>query len=184
MNATVIPDLRFEEGQLPSSPFQYLNHRLNNVMQTAGFQWAIWGFDLSFNYQPGKACQAQPHAWGIAEAESMRGAEEVMRDVFRRDSVTNPKPVHLQQFDGSRRGIAYGLKRDFHRRQTILAGASKNGTPRRRNTRERHLLAHQKIEVMLAMDALGFGGRILLHGLEFRRAEKGWRLVMLDARPS
>ncbi|MCC0807860.1 hypothetical protein FPV16_16780 [Methylobacterium sp. W2] len=182
--ASAIPLEGFDEGSLPADPFQVLGDRIRKVLTAAGVPWAFVGFDLSLNECPGAPTQYRPHAWIIAEKEGMKPAIKLLRRAFPSDSTTTPRPLVAMNFDGALPGIAYAFKPEFHRRVTTLAEKSKGGKCKRRNTRERDLLAHQKVEVMLAMDALGFEGRILLHGLEFQRTEKGWRLVMLGEKPT
>jgi hypothetical protein len=51
----------------------------------------------------------------------------------------------------------------------------------RRNTRDRPLLGCQRVEITLALDRVGLGARIFLHGLRMVKTPDGARILRSEA---
>jgi hypothetical protein len=188
VHATVVSvvawNARVGQGELARGRdlFETLARQLRRALSAAGVRQAFGGFDVSANEHATQRFEPhfRPHAWLFVPAQQMARCERVFREFFPASRIVR-RPVRMRRFDGDPRGLAYALKPDFARRISIPRQALPNGDIARRNTRLRPLLARQKMELALALDKIGLGARIFLHGL--RMAEVGGvaRLKRIDS---
>jgi hypothetical protein len=152
--------------------------QLRRALRAARIRQAFGGFDISANeHAEGRfAPHYRPHAYLFIPARQFARGERVFRSYFP-PSATIRRPVVVKPFDCSLRGLAYAQKANFQRRVTLPRERLANGEVKRRNTRDRPLRALQKLEIALALDRIGLGGRIFVHGLQIRRVGEKLRLV-------
>jgi hypothetical protein len=187
VNAIVVSvvawDARAAQGQLARECqlFAPLSRKLRNALTAAGVRQAFGGFDVSANEHAAQrfAPHYRPHAWIFAPASQMARGERVFRQFFPTSRIVR-RPVQMHRFDGDLRGLAYALKTNFSRRVSLEQGALANGDIVRRNTRLRPLLARQKVELALALDKIGIGARLFLHGLRIVESCGVVRLKRID----
>jgi hypothetical protein len=171
---------RIEEGALsePSLLFGPLATDLRRALRASGIRRAFGGFDVSANehscdrFQP----HYRPHAWVFMSAERFDRSRKVFKAAFPAGKTVR-RPVVAKLFDGRTRAFAYALKFEFQRRVTLPRTTAPDGTVRRRNTRDRPLRALQKVELALALDSLGLGARLFLHGFRLIRSDRQLRLI-------
>jgi hypothetical protein len=167
-------ELRFAQGELrrERDMFADLRQKLQRAFAAAGVKWAVGGFDVSANEHATHRFSPhyRPHAWVIVPTSQIKRGEKIFRRLFPR-SATVKKPVVIKAFDRHPRGLAYAVKTDFVRRISLPRQKSESGETTRRNTRDRPLLARQKLELATALDRIGLDARVFLHGL---------RVVVID----
>jgi hypothetical protein len=168
------------DGDLARWPnlFGRISRRLREALRKAGVRQAVGGFDISANEHAEQRFvpHYRPHAWIIVPASQMARGDKVFREFFP-TSRTVRRPVRLQKFDGDLRGLAYAVKTDFVRRISLSRQTLADGSVMRRNTRDRPLLGRQRVEIALALDRVGLGARIFLHGLGIVKTPDGARIV-------
>ena len=162
--------------------FGRLSRRLREALRKAGVRQAVGGFDISANEHAEQrfAPHYRPHAWIIAPASQMARGEKAFREYFPA-SRTVRRPVRVQEFDGDLRGLAYAVKTDFVRRISLPRKPLADAGVTRRNTRDRPLLGRQRVELALALDRVGLGARIFLHGLRIVTTPDSVRIVGTEA---
>jgi len=187
VHATVVSvvawNARVGQGELARGDlFETLARQLRRALSAGGVRQAFGGFDVSANEHATQrfAPHFRPHAWLFVPAQQMARCERVFRESFPASRIVR-RPVRMQRFDGDPRGLAYALKADFARRISIPRQALPNGDIARRNTRLRPLLARQKMELALALDKIGLGARIFLHGLRMVEVGGVVRLKKIDS---
>lgn len=172
------------EGKLAQTgdPFSVVSQKLRAVLRKAGVRQAVGGFDISANEHAEQrfAPHYRPHAWIIVPASQMARGDKVFREYFPA-SRTVRRPVRVQEFDGDLRGLAYAVKTDFVRRISLPRKPLADGSVTRRNTRDRPLLGRQRVELALALDRIGLGARIFLHGLRMVKTADNVRIVRTEA---
>lgn len=153
--------------------------RYATLLSGVGITLGVFGLDLSFNedhrHTLPKAHRFADHAcvhlYGLALAGEVEAGEAELRKLVPRTDAV-PCPVHVKPWDGGLSAIAYALKFEFARRQTIL-----KKDPRRanlvRDTRDRFLTVEQQIQAVRALDRAGLTGRIVLLGLHFEASPDG-----------
>jgi hypothetical protein len=162
----------------PSDLFELLSQRLSKALVLSGVRRAFGGFDVSVNERArsGFSPHYRPHAYIFIPTQQFKHAERRLREFFPASSTVR-RPVVAHHFDGRRKGLAYAFKRDFQRRVTLPRQTLPDGSVRRRNTRDRPLRAQQKVELGLALNRLGLGSRVFLHGLRIVAAGDKIRIV-------
>jgi len=191
VGATVVSvvawDARITQGELARERhlFEPLARQLRRALSAAGVRQAFGGFDVSANEHEEQrfAPHYRPHAWLFVPAPQMARGERVFRKFFPVSRIVR-RPVQMQRFDGDPRGLAYAVKTDFARRMSLPRQVLPNGDIARRNTRLRPLLARQKVELALALDRIGLGARIFLHGLRVVEIGGVVRLARIESAAS
>lgn len=172
------------EGKLAQTGdvFSIVSPTLRAALRAAAVRQAVGGFDISANEHAEQrfAPHYRPHAWIIVPASQMARGDKAFRERFPA-SRTVRRPVRLQKFDGDLRGLAYAVKTDFVRRISLPRKALADGGATRRNTRDRPLLGRQRVEIALALDRVGLGARIFLHGLRMVKTADNVRIVRSEA---
>ena len=172
------------EDDLAREPelFGRISTRLRAALGKAGVRQAIGGFDISANEHAEQrfAPHFRPHAWMVVPASQFAKASKAFREFFP-PSKTIRRPVFTKSFDGDLRGLAYAVKTDFVRRISLPRKPLADGTVKRRNTRDRPMLARQRVELALALDRVGLGARIFLHGLRMVKTADNVRIVGTEA---
>ena len=92
--------------------------------------------------------------------------------IFSPSKTVRAGPVFAKSFDGDLRGLAYAVKTGFVRRISLPRQPLADGSVTRRNTRDRPLLGRQRVELALALDRVGLGARIFLHGLRIVKTRR------------
>lgn len=155
-------DLRFAQGELDaSSMFESLKERLTVTLRRTKIHLAFGGFDISMNeHKRGRfAPHWRPHAWILVATRNPEKLKKILKASFR-PSKRVMRPVRVIRYDHSPAGLAYALKNRFSRRVS-LPPKKRVGLKRiRRNTRNRHLRASQKVELALALHKVGLAGRV------------------------
>jgi hypothetical protein len=174
---------RFAEGELSRDDdmFAHLQRKVREALTAAGITRAFGGFDISANEHAEDRFPPhyRPHAWLIVPTSQIGRGEHIFRSFFPR-SATVKRPVVVKPFDGDPRGLAYALKTTFVRRISLPREHSDNGEMSRRNTRDRPLLARQKIELAVALDTIGLQARVFLLGLQMVTVNGRVRLKRID----
>lgn len=168
------------EGDLALEPdvFGRLSRQIARALRAAGIRQALGGFDVSANEHDAGRFDPhyRPHAYLFVPASQFARGEAVFREFFPVSEAVR-RPVEVNDFDGYRGGLAYALKTEFQRRVTLPRVTLPGGEVKRRNTRDRPLRACQKLELALALDRVGLGARIFLHGLRMVWTDGGIRFV-------
>ena len=156
------------EGDLSLEPdvFGRLSRLIARALRAAGIRQALGGFDVSANEHDAGRFDPhyRPHAYLFVSASQFERGEAAFREFFPLSEAVR-RPVLAKDFDGYRGSLAYALKTEFQRRVTLPRVTLPGGEVKRRNTRDRPLRARQKLELALALDGVGLGARIFLHGL-------------------
>lgn len=148
------------------SPFKDLDRQLRAALRKARISLAIGGFDISMNeHQSGVFTPHwKPHAWVFVSEQEVLAKEKVLRAEFPKEKEAVPKPVMIKNWDGDIRAIAYATKAMFNRRVSLPRQQGKDGgATKRKNVRYRDLRAHQKMELLLALDRIGLRRRLFLY---------------------
>ena len=74
--------------------------------------------------------------------------------------------MRVVRYDHSLAGLAYAFKTNFVRRVSLPRMKKADSTLARRNTRNRHLRATQKVELALALHKAGLASRVFGLGIE------------------
>jgi hypothetical protein len=182
--SVVFDKARIRQGTLvnPSDLFELLSRQLRKALGQSGIRQAFGGFDVSANEHAHNSFSPhlRPHAYVFVPTKPFKRGQKKFRSFFpTTDTVRRPIVAH--DFDGHRKGLAYALKRDFQRRVTLPSRRLADGSVERRNTRDRPLRAHQKVEIALALDGLGLDARVFLHRLRLASADGRLRIVRSDS---
>jgi len=163
---------------LDADMFGRLSRQIARALRAAGVRQAFGGLDVSANeHDAGRfAPHYRPHAYLFVPASQFVRSEAVFREFFPVSEAVR-RPVVAKAFNGRRGGLAYALKTEFQRRVTLPRATLPGGEVKRRNTRDRPLRARQKLELALALDRVGLGARIFLHGLRMAWTDGGIRFV-------
>lgn len=153
--------------------------RTRAMLQEAGLTLGMFGLDMSCNEDHRtslpEAERFAPHAcvhlYGLALATEARAAAATLKRLIPR-MQTVPRPIRIKRWDGGLAAIAYALKPDFQRRQTIEKFDEQRGKLVR-TTRDRPSTVEQRIRTVRALDRAGMTGRIVLLGLRFEVADSG-----------
>lgn len=134
------------------------------IIASGAVGWAIFGIDISWNEQIQKGLGAywQYQLYGIA-CVSNREAVWVKLRAALGNCVTVSKPVKFDNYDGSALGASYVYKVRFWRRISYWDARSARPCWQ---TAYRSLRAKHAVELALALDRIGLGGRLAIHGLE------------------
>jgi len=182
----VLKNARVLVGSLsdPSDLFEPLSRHLQSALRLAGVRQAFGGFDVSANEHDRSRFSPhyRPHAYVFVPTRQFKRAEQKFRAFFATSDAVR-RPVVARDFDGNPKALAYALKRNFQRRVTLPRQRLSNGAIKRRNTRDRPLRARQKVELGLALNQLGLGARIFLHGLRMVEAHGELRIVRSALEP-
>ena len=169
----------------PEQLFGELSRRVRRALRAARIPWALGGFDVSVNeHRDGRfPPHYRPHLWMFVPGLAFERGDRVFRSFFP-ISASVRRPVVAKAFDGDLRALAYALKPNFTRRVTLPRERLADGAIARRNTRGRPLRAAQKLELGVALDALGPTRRIFLHGARLIVWEGELRFVREAALPA
>jgi hypothetical protein len=169
----------------PQQLFGELSRLARRALRAARIPWALGGFDVSVNeHRDGRfPPHYRPHLWVFVPQVAFERGERVFRSFFP-ISASVRRPVVAKAFDGDLRALAYALKPNFTRRVTPPRERLADGAVARRNTRGRPLRAAQKLELAVAVDALGPTDRIFLHGARLVVSEGELRFVREAAPPA
>lgn len=171
----ILPGL--DPGEQPD--FVAVGELAQTILRKAGVTLGVLGIDASWNEDhredEGKAGRFANHAclhlYGLIPAAGSQTVKAALKRLIPATEAA-PRPVHMQPWDGSPVAIAYALKGDFQRRQTIERLNLKRGRLVR-DTRDRPLTVAQQIQAVRALDRAGLTGRIVLVGLRFELSETG-----------
>lgn len=149
------------------------------ILREAGVTTGVLGMDLSFNEdhrqeqdEAGRfASHPCLHLYGLIPAAGSLAVKTALKRLIPATDAV-PRPVHTQPWDGSPAALAYALKPNFQRRQTIERLDTKRGRLVR-TTRDRSLTVAQQIQAVRALDRAGVTGRMVLVGMRFELSETG-----------
>ncbi|MBB5756520.1 hypothetical protein HNR00_001218 [Methylorubrum rhodinum] len=159
--------------------FVAYGERTRAMLQEVGITVGVFGLDMSCNEDHRTslpeserfASHACVHLYGLALATEAQAAIATLKRLIPR-TETVPRPVRTMRWDGGLAAIAYALKPDFQRRQTIEKFDETRGKMVR-TTRDRPLTVDQRVRAVRALDRAGMTGRIVLLGLRFELADSG-----------
>jgi len=145
-------------------PFEPLRRQARRALREVRAR-AFGGLELSANehqrglFQPHYA----PHFHIFGRADKMRRGEDLFRAHFPAMRWT-PQPVVIKDFDKRSRGLAYAVKPDLHRRDTLTRRVKSDGTLSGYSTRVKPIRQPERLELALALDQAGLDARVFLHG--------------------
>lgn len=166
-----------EPGEQPD--FVAAGELARTILRQAGVTVGIFGIDASWNedhrQERDEAGRFDSHAclhlYGLIPAAGSLAVKAALKRLIPATEAVR-RPVHTKPWDGSPAAIAYALKPDFQRRQTIERFDTKRGRLVR-TTRDRPLTVAQQIQAVRALDRAGVTGRMVLVGLRFELSETG-----------
>jgi len=149
------------------------------ILRKAGVTLGVLAIDVSWNEdhrherdEEGRfTSHACLHLYGLIPAAGSLAIKAALKRLIPATEAV-PRPVHTKPWDGSPAAIAYALKGDFQRRQTIERLDTERGRLVR-TTRDRPLTVAQQIQAVRALDQAGLTGRMVLVGLRFELSETG-----------
>lgn len=172
-----------EPGEQPD--FVAAGELARTILREAGVTLGVFGIDASWNedhrQERGEAGRFDSHPclhlYGLIPATGSLAVKAALKRLIPATDAV-PRPVHTQPWDGSPAALAYALKPDFHRRQTIERLDTKRGRLVR-TTRDRSLTVAQQIQAVRALDRAGVTGRMVLVGIRFELSETGRLCLVL-----
>lgn len=189
---SIVPSVgRFKLPSTRSNIFRRMREAIDQACDDAGIDTLIGGFDPGINEHVNGSFRAhgQIQLWGFAPRELVSRGQKILRDTFPAKGI-NRRPIRITKvISGSTKGIAYALKPDFVRRESLPRIRGDEGEIlNRRNTRNRGLRVSQQCELALALDRAGLDARLFIRGIELRGGMFGVRMVSdtvaLEARAS
>ncbi|TXM99070.1 hypothetical protein FV242_26820 [Methylobacterium sp. WL64] len=171
----ILPGL--DPGEQPD--FVTVSEFAQTILREAGVTLGVFVIDASWNedhrQEGGEAGRFARHTclhlYGLIPAAGSLAVRTALKRLIPATEAA-PRPVHTKPWDGSPAAIAYALKGEFQRRQTIERLDTKRGRLVR-DTRDRPLTVAQQIQAVRALDRAGLTGRIVLVGLRFELSETG-----------
>jgi hypothetical protein len=153
-------------GALDGGVFDKLRRRLDRALGDCGVH-AFGAFDISANRHEHEEFEPHwaPHALIFAPASRMRASADHLRRWFPPDERV-PRPVKIQEFDGSARGRAYTFKPDFFERISLERRQLVGGSRSTYSTRLKPIWGDRRVEVALALDGVGLDERLYLCGFD------------------
>lgn len=173
---TTVPAQVIPPGNLSVASHRRAVDRLKYALRLARVPWFVGGVDFTFNEH---AEHRYPAAWcwhvhGFAPTKNIDRLKKRLKRRFPSTDAV-PLPVKAIPWDGRSRGLRYALKGDFQRRVGRDDGqrfSRTKGTTRScRITEKQRLRASEKTELLLHLDQIGFGGRMLLRCAQFINAQ-------------
>ncbi|TXM97127.1 hypothetical protein FV242_32345 [Methylobacterium sp. WL64] len=166
-----------ETGEQPD--FVAAGELARTILRQAGVTVGVLGIDASWNedhrQERGEAGRFASHVclhlYGLIPAANSLAVKAALKRLIPATDAA-PRPVHTKPWDGSPAAIAYALKGEFQRRQTIERFDTKRGRLVR-TTRDRPLTVAQQVQAVRALDRAGLAGRMVLVGLRFELSETG-----------
>ena len=179
------PKHRTAEDQLNVLGTTKLKRFLSESMNNAnGLAWMTGGIDLSLNDDTQKKLDIawQPQFYGFADVPSVETLSKMLRDTYSPIKFV-PRPIRIQECDGSARAISYAFKTEFVRRVAYRAIV---GPPENRrkcwHTRKVSLRPVEHVQAMLWMHNVGLAGRLFLKGVRMTRVGDSVGLVDIRRR--
>ncbi|MDX6806159.1 hypothetical protein [Terrihabitans rhizophilus] len=175
MAVTIIPTAPDTSAVVRGS-IRAAKYRVLRALHAAKINTFIGGVDVSYNetapfIRRDDAADPSPrrsgrcaHVYVVIPQQAWFRAEALIRALFPRTPDV-PRPIKADRFNGDLRAFAYCVKTTFDRRVTIPKHIGKEGRTVCRNTRDRDLLAWQKVELALHLDEVGLTSRWLLSGI-------------------
>jgi hypothetical protein len=175
--ATIIPaNSSVPKGSLRAFSLPNLKRRVRDGLAKTSANWAVGSVDFSLNAQQAGKCEPfwSPHTHLILGAGNIDELKSELRAAFRRNKEA-ARPVVVQEWDGNANAFAYLFKPNFNRRITIENCQRFN--PKTMQTRfctdttNDRLRIAESVELAQFIDAIGFGGRLLLRNLRLCQAD-------------
>ncbi|MGA7452078.1 MAG: hypothetical protein WBW73_12625 [Rhodoplanes sp.] len=171
---TLIPTQIIPPGNLSVASHRRAVDRLKYALRRAGVPWFVGGVDYSFNEH---ATNRYPGgwAWHVHGFAPTKNIDRLKRRLKRRFPKTDavPRPVKVLAWDGRSIALRYTLKANFERRIGRDGGQRFSKTKGKRTcrvTEKQRLRSAEKRELLLHLDQIGFGGRMLLRCAQFLNA--------------
>jgi hypothetical protein len=125
------------------------------------------------------------HLHGVADSDDVEALKKALKEMFPKTGLV-ARPVQVEAWDRHAKWLRYCHQSVFKRRISILGQRHDKKTGKKRQCRDtdkQPLKSSQKLELLLHLDAIGLGGRLLLRGVQFRNLRgSGPTLVEIAAR--
>jgi hypothetical protein len=177
------PNSLVREGALRALNIANFRRRVRDGLAKTSAFWAVGSVDFTLNEQQDGSREPywQPHAHLIVATDDIDELKCELRKAFPRSDQV-PKPVMVKEWDLRSRVFSYAFKAHFNRRVSVNAQMRFN--PRTGKTRicrgstYKRLRVSERIELVLYLDAVGLGGRLLFRNARLYRTEKSVRIQL------
>jgi hypothetical protein len=165
---SIVPGVSFEGGALSDLTATSFLNDFADRLSASSVHFAVGGMDFTFNEHRNRRFIAHwsPHFWFLTNRYNRVRWEALLRRTFVR-TLTVPRPIKIQLWDGRRAALGYALKTQFGRRISRLGYRQYgDGTRRCKITCYDRLRSAERFELYTLLAQIGLGSRILLIGID------------------